>query len=101
MYRKRDMTYNQIGRRIAKLNRGFYCYYCLTPLVPPSTKKADKAALIADGMRQGTIDHLTPLARGGNYDDANMVLACLECNAAKGTMTLGEFLVWKRKQVSA
>lgn len=100
IYRKRDMTYSRIGRRIAKLNRGFYCYYCSAQLVPPGTRKAERIALLTAGAKQGTVDHMTPLARGGDYADSNMVLACLDCNAAKGTMTLGEFLVWRRRSQS-
>lgn len=97
MLRKQRMSYGAIGHKIARLNRGFYCYYCLAELIPPGIQEADALAMAARGARRGTVDHLVPLARGGNYDDANMVLACLECNVEKGTMTLGEFLVWKRK----
>lgn len=39
-----------------------------------------------------TVDHLTPTSRGGTYAPANLGLACLSCNARKGTRTEAEFL---------
>lgn len=51
------------------------CAYCLAPL------------------RNGTrsLEHVTPLARGGLHDEDNVVLACMPCNMAKGAKTLLEF----------
>lgn len=38
-----------------------------------------------------TADHVVPLARGGSNDIANIVPACLSCNASKGAKTADEF----------
>ena len=39
-----------------------------------------------------TIDHVTPLARGGSNDLANLVVACRSCNSSKGARALEEWL---------
>ncbi len=31
-----------------------------------------------------TVDHVIEHARGGSYDDDNLVVACMSCNAARG-----------------
>lgn len=38
-----------------------------------------------------TFDHLTPLSRGGKTRRENLVLACITCNQAKGSMTEVEY----------
>lgn len=38
-----------------------------------------------------TIDHVTPLARGGSNDLANLVVACRICNSSKGARLLEEW----------
>ena len=50
-----------------------------------------------------TIEHKTPLSRGGTNDPTNLVLSCSRCNARKGKLTVEEFSVkyaegfwWKR-----
>jgi 5-methylcytosine-specific restriction endonuclease McrA len=43
-----------------------------------------------DGMM--TIEHMTPLSRGGSHTRGNVVPACLRCNLRKGTRTAEEFL---------
>lgn len=55
---------------------GLTCFYC-------------QKALTFDAA---TIDHLTPLSRGGNHTGKNVKLACLPCNSRKGNRTLDEFL---------
>jgi 5-methylcytosine-specific restriction endonuclease McrA len=57
------------------LNRdGFKCIYC-------------NSTSIEDGVRL-TIDHIKPLAKGGNNNVANLVTACKECNTSKNTTEL-------------
>ena len=56
------------------------CAYCLKPL--------------SNGIR--SIDHVTPLSRGGAHDTDNVVLACMPCNARKGAKTLIEFVQQER-----
>lgn len=41
---------------------------------------------------KGTIDHKTPLTRGGSNHSGNLCLACPSCNSRKHTMTEQEFL---------
>lgn len=38
------------------------------------------------------VDHMTPIARGGTSDPANLALACARCNLRKRTRTATEFL---------
>ena len=52
-----------------KLSTG-KCYYC-------SNKKTSKEL---------TMDHITPLARGGKSTKGNIVTACKECNTKKRSM---------------
>jgi hypothetical protein len=45
-----------------------------------------------------TIDHLTPLSRGGTHFLDNLVPACVACHASKGHDTLEEFRArWQRR----
>lgn len=39
-----------------------------------------------------TIDHKTPLSRGGSHDISNIVVACRTCNSKKWTKTYEEFI---------
>lgn len=52
-------------------------------------------AIVGPGRKRRTIDHKTPVARGGGNEDSNLVTACWSCNMAKGDMTLAE---WCRKR---
>lgn len=45
------------------------------------------------GAKAKTVDHLTPVARGGRNVRANLVAACLGCNLRKGSRTLREFML--------
>lgn len=40
-----------------------------------------------------TLDHLTPLSRGGSDDPENLRLSCLRCNRRRGNRLLEEFCV--------
>jgi hypothetical protein len=42
-------------------------------------------------LKNCTVDHLIPRSRGGSSAMENMALACIQCNAAKGSMTESEF----------
>ena len=44
------------------------------------------------GLYSGTVDHVTPLSRGGADQPSNWRAACLKCNRAKGRLTLAEYL---------
>jgi len=51
------------------------CHYCSKPLV----------------IRDMTLDHMTPLSRGGADHVSNLCGACYPCNNDKGSMTAEEF----------
>lgn len=57
---------------------GYSCYICKT-FLGLTSKKA-------------TIDHQTPLSRGGFSTFDNMRLCCVDCNNEKGDLLLGEYL---------
>jgi 5-methylcytosine-specific restriction endonuclease McrA len=40
--------------------------------------------------RQATIDHIVPLALGGEHKYANVQTACMECNSKKGATVQGQ-----------
>lgn len=42
-----------------------------------------------------TIEHLTPIARGGRHDIDNIGFAHRSCNASKGAKTLEEYRTWQ------
>jgi len=44
-----------------------------------------------------SIDHITPLSRGGSNGDDNIQLLCLPCNLKKGDMTMTEFIDYLSK----
>lgn len=48
---------------------------------------------------QATLDHLTPLARGGADAPFNIVVACLACNQDKAEKTLEEYQQYLSRQV--
>lgn len=66
-------------KRINKLwaTEAHHCFFCTSPFF---TK------------HEVTLDHLTPLGRGGTNAYHNLVLACKDCNHAKADMTLAEFV---------
>lgn len=68
-----DLTEDQWD--VIQASWGFRCAYC--------------------GVRgvELTKDHVVPLAAGGDHTAANIVPACLPCNAKKGTKTAPRFLV--------
>lgn len=43
-----------------------------------------------------TIDHKTPLNRGGTDDKNNLQVCCLPCNSLKGALTEKEFLQYMK-----
>ena len=50
-------------------------------------------------ITDATIDHVLPVARGGQTTLDNTVLACVECNHAKGTRTKEEFTAYWRSKI--
>lgn len=65
--------------RIAVLLRERFCRWCCE-FMPLGT---------------ATIDHVIPLARGGQHCRDNLVAACRKCNSSKGQKTLSEWMEYK------
>jgi 5-methylcytosine-specific restriction endonuclease McrA len=51
------------------------CFYC------------DEPVTLVTGPRCWTLDHVDPLQNGGPDDETNVVMACHQCNRAKGCLT--------------
>lgn len=62
-------------RRVALRDCGQRCVYCAMPL----------------DHHTATLDHVVPLARGGEHDPGNLVVACAPCNRLKGDLLPYEF----------
>jgi len=61
---------------------GACCYYCGKLLT----------------IESYTVDHLTPLSRGGDNNLDNSVPACIQCNAQKSNLTETEYINSKALQ---
>lgn len=70
--RERIKKYNQRHRIINSLNTEKKCAYC--------------------GKSADTVDHIIPLAKGGNNELDNLVAACQSCNSRKKDRDLADFL---------
>lgn len=79
--RKWARAHSQMGTvtraHIRRELRARLCSYCLAP--------------INKDNRQ--LDHVAPLCDGGAHDDGNIIAACRDCNASKGSKTLVEWLM--------
>ena len=53
---------------------------------------AGHACIYCGSQEQPSIDHLTPLSRGGDHTAENVAPACRPCNSQKHTKTVEEFL---------
>src|SRR5258708_92402 len=61
--------YDKVRRRLAQDNK-WRCHYCHNPVYLIPYSSGDLA----------TIDHKTPLGRGGNWKRYNLTCACRGCN---------------------
>lgn len=67
----------RLGVRFEIFKRdGFTCQYC--------GKKPPEALL--------EVDHIVPVAKGGENDESNLITSCFECNRGKSARPLGEVL---------
>ncbi|HEX4932894.1 MAG TPA: HNH endonuclease [Gemmatimonadaceae bacterium] len=76
--RSRHLQFRDAKRALkhaAMRDCGRRCVYC-----------AERLAL-----EDATLDHVYPLARGGNHAPGNVVTACARCNRLKGDMLPHEF----------
>lgn len=76
-----------LGSRIVKQafdeNSHVVCEYCHEQVF---------LDVIATAPKRATADHRTPRCRGGKHTRTNIVVACCDCNHAKGPLTVQEFL---------
>lgn len=63
---------------IRRIKQGNKCHYCREPLE-------------IDGSRKYQVDHFIPLSRGGTNYMNNLVIACPDCNQAKGSKMPWEY----------
>lgn len=59
--------------------QGGVCYYCAHPFIYEE-----------EGAR-ATLDHIKPVALGGQDTEANYCAACRQCNLDKGALPIGLF----------
>ena len=53
---------------------------------------AGHACIYCGDQEQPTMDHLTPISRGGDHIAENVAPACSSCNSSKGAQTVQEWL---------
>ena len=73
-----------------------FCYYCGVEVTewtgegaPPKNPKLKPRVGF---IHYATLDHLVPIACGGQDTDENTVLACACCNYTKGNRSYEEFM---------
>ena len=69
------------------------CFYCNAPMNTERTGKAGEMG------RDRSVDHIIPLARGGDNSSRNTILCCFSCNASKGKRLLHE--EWEPQSIEA
>lgn len=79
---RRNKSLTRRWQRGALINKyGAKCHYC---------------EFLFASMRDITLDHYTPLSKGGTNDLSNLRLAHLSCNQAKNDMTPEEFEIFQK-----
>lgn len=66
---------------ILKIEKENHCYYCGEEIVGKKT-----------------IDHKTPVTRGGTNEESNLCVACVHCNTQKNNKTEHEYKEWLKKR---
>jgi len=72
---KRNGIIADCSQRLKVLELERFCHWCCCPLT--------------DSNR--SIDHVTPLARGGHHIPENLVVACKKCNSSRGDKLISEW----------
>jgi len=62
------------------------------PVDEAAIYERDEVCIYCTSDQDLTLDHLTPLARGGPHCQDNLAVACRSCNSSKGARTYGEFV---------
>ena len=83
--KKKTKTERGISKLSLKRKHGTKCYYC--------GKEMDFKVGVGRKFNRdmATIEHLIPLAKGGEHTSENTVLACRHCNLSKSAKSESEF----------
>lgn len=73
----------KLGTEFRQKHKG-KCFYCKRMVKVKHVKQDDPL--------RATLDHLVPRSQGGKDSRKNLVLACYQCNQAKGRIGHEEFL---------
>jgi 5-methylcytosine-specific restriction endonuclease McrA len=65
----------EVRRQLVREQKGL-CHYCRRPMTAATRN--------GDDPRSATLDHVVPVADGGDSSPGNLVAACRACNQAKG-----------------
>jgi 5-methylcytosine-specific restriction endonuclease McrA len=65
----------EVRRQLVREQKGL-CFYCKRPVVDRRGRH--------DDPRSATLDHVVPVADGGDSSPGNLVAACRACNQRKG-----------------
>jgi len=87
--KKKTKTERGISKLALKKKFGTKCYYCGKEM----DFSVGKGRIFNRDM--ATIEHLIPLARGGEHTFVNTVLACRYCNISKNSKSEEEFEIYK------
>jgi 5-methylcytosine-specific restriction endonuclease McrA len=91
--RKAKTHIDKWGSYLARRDGGMRCHYCQIPLVRVWQGNHEAVESVRrQGFGTATVDHVTPLSKGGTNDPWNMVLSCHDCNEAKGDTSYRQFL---------
>jgi 5-methylcytosine-specific restriction endonuclease McrA len=92
--RKAKVTHiEKWGSYLSRRDGGMRCHYCSIPLIRGFKNNLEAIeSLKKNGFGLATVDHIVPLSKGGSNEPWNMVLACLDCNEAKGDSSYRQFL---------
>lgn len=72
-----------------KKNSEPICYYCKKVIQIPANQ---------NNKTDFTVDHKTPISRGGKTVQSNLAISCLKCNQEKANMTEKEYKKFKAAQ---
>lgn len=83
---------NELKRRAIKNKNGVYKIS-----IKELRKLRNQNCLYCEQIAEITIDHIIPIARGGSHSIGNLAPACQSCNSSKGSKTITEWKMAKRK----
>jgi 5-methylcytosine-specific restriction endonuclease McrA len=92
---------NRIGKKRRRVRvdalletQGNQCFWCHRPMVDAPVVPRQ------DCSQHMTLDHLIPVAKGGNHDLSNLVLACLACNQDRADSVGPYTPPWRIREVA-